>query len=258
MKIKEVALTLERFAPLPLQESYDNAGLQVGLTEAEASGVLLCLDVTEDVVHEAVRRGCNVVVAHHPLLFSGLKRISDETMIERCVRTAILNGVTLYAAHTNLDNARGGVNFDIAKRLGLKNVDFLVSNGEGGSGVIGLLDQPMPAMDFLKFVKDTFHVECLMHNCGTKACVQKIALCGGAGGFLLNDALVQKADVFLTGEMSYHNYFGLEDKIWIGVLGHYQSEQFTIELMAEILKREVPQLRVEKVDFSTNPINYMV
>lgn len=258
MKIKEVALTLERFAPLPLQESYDNAGLQIGLTEAEASGVLLCLDVTEEVILEAVEKGCNVVIAHHPLLFRGLKCVSDATQVERCVRAAILNNVCIYAAHTNLDNAQGGVNYKIADILGLQDVTFLSPQGEGGSGVIGVLPEAVDAMDFLRTVKEKFAVECLMHNSGSQKKVQKVALCGGAGDFLLGNAIAQGADVFLTGEMGYHYYFGHEQEIWIGVLGHYQSEQFTIELMEEILYRECPALRVEKVSFSTNPIHYII
>ena len=125
VKIKEVVFALERFAPLPLQESYDNAGLQVGLTEAEASGALLCLDVTEEVIDEAVSLGCNLVVSHHPLLFRGLKAVSDRNLAERCVRKAILNDIVIYSAHTNLDNAEDGVNFKIAEKLDLEQVRLL-------------------------------------------------------------------------------------------------------------------------------------
>ena len=126
VKIKEVVFALERFAPLPLQESYDNAGLQVGLTEVEASGALLCLDVTEEVIDEAVSLGCNLIVSHHPLLFHGLKTVSDRNYVERCVRKAIQNDVTVYAAHTNLDNAEDGVNFKIAEKLELEQVRLLL------------------------------------------------------------------------------------------------------------------------------------
>ena len=164
MKIKEVAEALERFAPLPLQESYDNAGLQIGLTDADASGVLLCLDVTEEIIEEAEREGCNLIIAHHPLLFRGLKCIADRNMVERCVRRAILAGITIYAAHTNLDNAEGGVNFAIAERLGLQNVRFLqpLPNGNGGSGVVGELPHSLDALDFLhlvmNYIMPGFHI----------------------------------------------------------------------------------------------------
>ena len=125
VKIQEVIAALERFAPLPLQESYDNAGLQVGLTGAEVSGVLLCLDVTEEVIREAVDLGCNLVVSHHPLLFRGLKTVSDANYVQRCVRLAVLNDVAIYSAHTNLDNAEDGVNYKMAERLGLIDVELI-------------------------------------------------------------------------------------------------------------------------------------
>lgn len=257
MKIKEVVRALEMFAPLPLQESYDNAGLQIGLTDAEVSGVLLCLDVTEAVVREAVALGCNLIVAHHPLLFRGLKCVSDATQVERCVREAILGGVVIYAAHTNLDNARGGVNFKLAELLGLQSVEFLLPQGEGGSGVVGILPQPMAPMDFLRHVKATFAVACLHHNIGPDRPVQRIALCGGSGDFLLDEAVRKEADVFLTGEMSYHHYFGREQQLWIGVLGHYESERCTMDLMHDILQWEFPNLPLRSTQIVTNPIHYL-
>ena len=257
MKIKEVVVALERFAPLPLQESYDNAGLQIGLTEAEASGVLLCLDVTEAVIREAEERGCNLVIAHHPLLFRGLKRVSDSTYVERCVREAILRGIAVYAAHTNLDNALGGVNFKIAQKLNLQNVRFLEEQGDGGSGILGDLVVPEAPMAFLKRVKSTFGVDCLLHNEGPQRDIHTVAVCGGAGDFLLGKAIQSKADVFLTGEMGYHLYFGHESDIWIGVLGHYQSEQYTKELLQEILNKAYPDLPTCLTRINTNPIHYL-
>ncbi len=260
MKIKEVAAALERFAPLPLQESYDNAGLQIGLTGAEdVSGVLLCLDVTEAIIDEAVSRHCNVVVSHHPLLFRGVKCVDESTLVTRCLRRAIAAGVTVYAAHTNLDNARGGVNWRMAERLGLTQPDFLQAapDGQSGSGLIGKLPAALAPLDFLKRAKTAFGVACLMHNDGPARPVRRIALCGGAGDFLLDTAVAQGADVFLTGEMGYHRYFGYENDIWIGVLGHYQSEQFTVGLMHDILKAALPDLRICQTDVCTNPIRYM-
>ena len=140
MKIKEIIAALERFATLPLQDGFDNAGLQTGVTEAHATGALLCLDVTEDVVDEAASLGYNLIVAHHPLLFHGLKSITGSSYIERCVMKAIKNDITIYAAHTNLDNAPGGVNFKMAEKIGLANLRILQPQGEdglSGSGVIG-------------------------------------------------------------------------------------------------------------------------
>ncbi len=257
MEIKEVVAALERFAPLPLQESYDNAGLQIGLTEAESvSGVLLCLDVTEAVIDEAVRRGCNLVVAHHPLLFRGVKCVDNRTLVTRCVQRAIRAGVAVYAAHTNLDNVRGGVNWRMARQLGLTDVGFLqpAADGRSGSGLIGRLPTPVPGMDFLREVKRAFGVDCLMHNEGPERLVERVALCGGAGDFLLDTAVARGADAFLTGEMGYHRYFGYEAALWIGVLGHYQSEQFTVELLRDIIGEALPDARLEMTALNTNPV----
>lgn len=259
MKIKEVVAALERFAPLPLQESYDNAGLQIGLTEAECSGALLCLDVTEDVLEEAVALGYNMVVSHHPLLFRPLKHLTDETQVERCVRMAVKNDLAIYSAHTNLDNARGGVNFQMASLLGLEDVDFLrpTEGLDGGSGIVGRLPEPMPTERFLREVQDTFGVECLFHNLSHKSQITSVAYCGGAGAFLLPDALRMGVDAFLTGEMGYHDYFGVEEDILIGVLGHYQSERFTMNLLQRILADACPTLNCTKTTVNTNPIKYL-
>lgn len=257
MKIKDVVVTLERFAPLPLQESYDNAGLQIGLTEAEdVSGVLLCLDVTEEVIEESVRKGCNLVVSHHPLLFRPLRHITGQTQVERCVAMAIRKGVSLYAAHTNLDNAPGGVNFMIAEKLNLHGVRFLqpLSDGQGGSGVVGILPKSLAVADFIRQVAGAFGVEALMHNDFKDRDISRVALCGGAGDFLLDESIRQGADAFLTGEMGYHRYFGHEHDLLIGVLGHYQSEQYTVELLHRILEKAHPGLHIEETSIRTNPI----
>lgn len=260
MKIKDVIEALERFAPLPLQEDYDNAGLQTGLTEAEVSGALLCLDVTEEVLREAAAEGLNMVIAHHPLLFRPLRHLTDSTQAERCTYYAVRHDIAIYAAHTNLDNARGGVNYEMARRIGLEDLQLLQerSDGQGGSGVIGQLDQPMEAGDFLKHIKRTFQVECLQHNqLFTGRLIRKVALCGGAGDFMLPQALKAGADAFLTGEMHYHQFFGWNGRIQIGVLGHYQSEQFTQQLLQQLLEDSLPALRTKITTINTNPIHYL-
>lgn len=270
MKIKEVIDALELFAPLPLQESYDNAGLQVGLTEADVSGALLCLDVTEDVVDEAVRKGCNMVISHHPLLFRGLKQIGDADYVQRTVWKAIVNGVCIVSMHTNIDNARGGVNHKIAELLGLNDVEFLADvrtvsdprGGEtpveqltGGSGVVGNLAEAMDAVEFIQKVKSIFGVECCMTNEPLKRPVKRVAVCGGAGSFLLKNAVVKKADAFITGEMHYHEYFGMEQIVQIMVIGHYESEQYTTQIFSEIIREKCPDVPVFTYG-STNPIRY--
>lgn len=258
MKIKDVIATLERFAPLPLQESFDNAGLQIGLTEVEISGVILCLDVTEEVLNEAALKGCNLVVSHHPLLFKSLKCVGESTLSERCTRFAIKHDISIYAAHTNLDNCTGGVNWEIGRLLGLQDMKFLQDNGNGGgSGVIGNLPGGQSADDFLHGLKKTFEIESLTCNSLLERPISKVALCGGAGDFLLEEALRQEADAFLTGEMHYHQYFGLEGQIQIAVMGHYQSEQFTKNLLERIIRKDWPEIKMFRTTIDTNPILYL-
>ena len=252
---------LERFAPLPLQESWDNAGLQVGLTETEVSGALLCLDVNERIIDEAIAKGCNLIVSHHPLLFRGLKTISDLTDVQRTVRKALKSDICVVSMHTNMDNAKGGVNFRIAQKLGLQNVAFFapksVDGIEAGSGVIGELPESQTADDFVLMVKKAFGVECAMCNELLRRPIQKVAICGGAGDFLLDEALKAGADAFITGEMHYHQYFGYEQQIQICVIGHYQSEQFTAEVFQEIIQKECPGVKTCIAETCTNPILYI-
>jgi len=266
VKIKEILSALERFAPLPLQESYDNAGLQIGLTaEQEASGALLCLDVTEDVIREAIDLRCNLIVSHHPLLFRPLKHVTEQTQVERCVRLAIQNNIAIYSAHTNLDNAEDGVNYRIAERLGLVDVQMMqphqVAVGErrvaAGSGLIGYLPVAEDSLSFLQRVKDVFHIDCLQHNELLQRPIEKVALCGGAGAFMLDEALRLEADAFLTGEMSYHQFFGHEQEVQIAVMGHYQSEQYTRDIFYQLISELAPELPLFITSIDTNPIKYL-
>ena len=329
MKIKEIVSALERFAPLPLQDGFDNAGLQVGLTEAEATGALLCLDVTEAVVDEAVMLGYNLIISHHPLIFKGYKSIIGRDYIERCVLKAIKNDIVIYSAHTNLDNAPGGVNYKIAEKIGLKNVRILDPKEEyllkfvtfvpdaqadrvrkalfeAGCGCIGnydscsynlegegtfraqrgaspfcgeigelhkesevrietilpafkkaMAEEPEAELDFLKRIKKTFEVGCLRHTRLSGRLIQKVALCGGAGAFLLPKAVSADADVFITGEVKYHDYFNYENDILVAEMGHYESEQYTKEIFYSIIQEMFPELEVQITRVNTNPIKYL-
>ena len=275
MTIREIINTLEAFAPLDLQEDFDNAGVQVAVNscpdalDAQLTGVLVCLDITEQVIDEAIAKNCNMVVSHHPLIFQPLKRVCGQTYQQRCVAKAILAGITLYSAHTNLDNARGGVNHIIASMLGLNNLQWLEPRGsEGGSGVIGELPVPMTAMQLLLSLKTLFKVDALFNNCrgnsafaeqksvcGTIAVekeIRKVALCGGAGAFLMSKAREMGADAFITGEIHYHDYFG-QDMLLVE-MGHYQSEQYTQELLMKIILKSCAGARVIKTSLNTNPI----
>ena len=278
MKIYQVVDALEQYAPLPLQEGYDNAGLQVGLTEAvEVSGALLCLDVTEAVVDEAIRKGCNLIVSHHPLIFRKLARISDENYVQRTVMKVIKNDIAIVSMHTNLDAATGGVNFKIAEKLGLCNVRFFggekeVNGVKGGEGVMGeIADEAIEASSDLKerfsegiaaddlilMLRDRFRVESVQCNELLRRPIRKVALCGGAGSFLLDAAIAAGADAFITGEMHYHEFFGHEQEIQICVIGHYQSEQFTSEIFQSIIEEKCPGVKCYISEINTNPILYL-
>lgn len=262
MKIIKVLDALEKFAPLPLEEDYDNAGLQCGLTEVEVSGALLCLDVTEAVIDEAISKNCNLIVSHHPLIFHKLRHVGDTNYVERCVRKAIKNDITIFSMHTNMDAATGGVNYRIAQKLGLSDVTLLdntrsIYGIEGGDGVIGQLPEPVAADDLILNLKERFGVECVECNQLLRRDIRRVALCGGAGAFLLPKAISMGADAFITGEMSYHDFFGHEQEIQLCVIGHYQSEQFTPEIFRDIINDKCSGVRCEISQTNTNPILYM-
>ncbi len=360
--IKEIATALEKFAPLPLQDGFDNAGLQIGLTDAEVTGVLLCLDVTEQIIDEATALGYNLIVSHHPLLFRPLKRITGSNYVERCVIKALANGISIYSAHTNLDNAHNGVNYHIANKLGLKNVRILVPkensllklavyvpvshaevvrealfnagcgnignydscsyNIEGtgtfrahegcnpycgsigsihneaevrietilpaylknkaisallkahpyeepaydlyptenkwssvGSGVIGELEDECDEKSFLLNIKETFSAGCVKHTPFRGKPIKRVALCGGAGASFASAALSSGADLYLTGEARYHELFDNTDRMMYAIIGHYESEQYTTEILHDIISHEYPDLPIKTTSISTNPIS---
>jgi dinuclear metal center YbgI/SA1388 family protein len=364
MLVKNIIETIEAIAPVVYQESYDNCGLQVGNIEDEVTGVLICLDVTEDVLEEAIHRGCNIIVSHHPLIFSGLKRISGRNYVERIVQKAIKNDISIYAAHTNLDNMYGGVNGKIAEKLGLKDVTILSpknnilsklftyapldaaekirealftaggghiskytecsfnTNGTGtfrahkdaspaigeaggarewveevkiemivekhaenaviralfqnhpyeevayelvplpnpnqqiGAGMVGNLPTPMNEADFLGYLQKQMKADCIRHTAPLGKKIERVAICGGSGSFLLQDAIRAKADIFITGDFKYHQFFDAEGKIIIADIGHYESEQFTSEIFETILKKKFPTFAILLSNINTNPVKY--
>ena len=350
MKIKNLTHYLETIAPSSYQESYDNAGLIVGNPDEEIRGVLICLDSTEDVIEEAWSKGCNVIVAHHPIVFKGLKRFNGKNYVERVVMKAIKYDIAIYAIHTNLDNVYyNGVNGKIAERMGLINTRILApksgmkklftfvptdysenvraalfqagageipgfehlsyasvgvgtQNGSGGaevklevsfpnskqrdvvkallsthpsfnvpydiisienqnaeigSGMIGELKRPMNERDFLRKIKKSMKAGCVRYTKLRRKKVRKVAVCGGAGGFLLKHAIAQGADVFVTADYKYHEFFDADGKIVIADIGHYESEQFTIELLYDIITKKFSTFAAHFTDLNTNPVNYL-
>ncbi|NIG53292.1 Nif3-like dinuclear metal center hexameric protein [Chitinophaga sp. Cy-1792] len=364
MKIKEIIQAIEQYAPLQYQESYDNAGLIFGDASREVTNVLLTLDATEEVIDEAIAKGCNLVVAHHPIVFGGLKKINGSNYVERVAIKAIKHDVAVYAAHTNLDNVRNGVCAEMAARLGLTNCKVLQPkkgllkklytfvpaadaekvrkalfeagaghignysecsyNGEGqgtfkagegadpyvgkvgerhfeaetklevifplylegrviqallgshpyeevaydivtldnmyqevGSGLVGELPEAQDEMAFLQLVKERFGTGCVKYTALRGKSVKKIALCGGAGSFLLKRAIGAGADVYISSDFKYHEFFDADNQIVIADIGHFESEQFTVELFYHILTEKFRNFAPLKSTIKTNPVNYL-
>ncbi len=364
MKINEVLLLFEESASFTFQESYDNSGLQVGDYNDEVRGVLISLDVTEAVISEALRKGLNLIISHHPLIFSGIKSISGKSANERIIQRSIREGINIISVHTNIDNLLGGVNSKISEKLGLTNTKILLpaegkllklavfvpeshaatvrenifeagagvigeydfcsfnSMGEGtfrgsettnpfagkkgiihfekeikmefilpvhlkenvtkamlqvhpyeevaydlyplinkyekaGAGIAGTLDVALEEKEFLFFLKDVFRTGVIRHTALTGKMIKKVAVCGGSGSFLLKNAISHGADVFISGDFKYHQFFEAEGKILLADVGHYESEQFTKELFYEILIKKIPKFALHLSEINTNPINYL-
>lgn len=361
MKIQTVINFLETIAPPIYQESYDNSGLIVGQAQAELQGVLLCLDSIEAVIEEAIEKNCNLIIAHHPIIFNGLKRLTGRTYIERVVAKAIKHDIAIYACHTNLDNVRHGVNAKIAEKLGLVNTKILAPKtkvlkklsvfvpvnhadavrvalfnagaGQGeihsdrsfnvvgagtfknstsdevaasqptyqaevkievvfpveqqgavlsvlhdnhpfevtsydlvtlenahtsvGAGMIGELPDYMESTAFLNHLKTSMKVSSIRHTALSNSPIKRIAVCGGTGIFLLKKAIAQKADIFITADVKYHQFFDADGKIVIADIGHYESEQFTIDLFFEIISKKFSNLAIYRTSVNTNPVNYL-
>lgn len=256
VELKDIIAHIETSFPLSLQEEWDNSGLQVGFLNQGITKILVCLDITEAIVDEAISKGCNLIVSHHPLLFKGLKQVSDITYQQRVVVKALNAGIAIYSAHTNCDNAYNGVNYRIASKIGLRDCKALVGleGGPNGSGLIGELTESVPYSEFLSLLKEKFGVTCLRYSDSKHSDIKRVALCGGAGAFLLPKAIASGADCFISGEFHYHDYFE-NSGVLLAELGHYQSEKFTIELIAELLTGL--GIEVIKTENDTNPINYL-
>lgn len=264
VRISEVIDFLEDLVPLRIQESYDNCGLLIGQKASEVKGILIALDCTEEVIEEAISMNFNMVITHHPLIFKGLKSLTGKNMNERAVIKAIKNDIAVYAIHTNLDNIfYRGVNHKIAAKLGLINQNILkpniqetTSNLEVGSGIIGELEIPMEIDDILLKIKNAFNNKVIRHTNGIGRKIQKIAVCGGSGSFLLQTAIEKDSDLFLSSDFKYHEFFDADQKIVIADIGHYESEQFTGELIFEILSQKFDTFALRCSKVNTNPINY--
>ncbi len=259
MIVKDIADVLEAWAPPPIAESYDNVGLLVGNPQQEVTGALINLDMTEDVIQEALDKN---IIAHHPIWFSARKRLNGEDYVSRTIIAAVKHDIALYACHTNLDNVRDGVNKRIADKLGLERTDFLRPKAARpgdplyGSGMIGFLPEPVAKMDFLALVKETFACGGIRYADSDKETIHKVAVCGGAGSFLTRDAERAGADALVTADITYHKFFDSEGKFLLMDIGHYESEQFTSELIHEHLSKKFPNFALHLSAQRTNPVRY--
>lgn len=257
MKVAEVCRIIEDFAALDKQESYDNSGLQVGDPEAEVKGLLICLDITENVIDEAIAKGCNMVVSHHPLLFRGLKQITGRTAVERSVIKALQAGVALYSGHTNVDSVQQGVSAKMCEKLGLRSLGFLSAKSEdAGLGMIGEFDQTLSEEEFLALVKQTFACESLRHSAKTGKTVKKVALCGGSGAEFLSLAIAAGADAYLTADLKYHDFSAPEGRLLLVDAGHFETEQYTKEIFYDLLSKNIATFALQISQTERNPVCY--
>lgn len=265
MKLSTITSYLEQVAPLRFQESYDNAGLITGDPEMDITGIMVSLDATEEVIDDAIAKGCNLVVSHHPIVFRGIKKFNSNYYVDKAVIKAIKNDIALYAIHTNLDNVlQDGVNQRISKKLELTDVSILRPHPSAhletsymvGAGAIGFLKQKMTAKEFIQYVKVKMNLTIVRHTKELAGTIQKVAFCGGAGSFLLDQAIATGADAFITADYKYHEFFDANGEIIILDIGHYESEYYTIELILELISKKFPNFAAHYTKVVTNPVYY--
>ncbi len=257
MKVKDIIKAIEEFAPLSIQEKWDNSGLCIGSESDEVSSVLIGLDCTPELVDEAVACGADMIVTHHPLIFSGIKSISADNRTGEAVIKAVRAGIAVYSAHTSADKVIAGVSGAMAARLGLRNVEILDPDGDGtGLGVVGELPVPMPAEDIAALVKDRFSLKVLKSSRPVSGEVKRVAMCGGSGSSLIGKAMESGAQLYISGDISYHHFF-TEEGFMIMDIGHYESEIDIVEILFSILRKNFPTFAVRITEnIYSNPIFY--
>ena len=257
MKVKDIINIIEEFAPLSIQESWDNSGLCIGSPEDEVSSVLLGLDCTPELVDEAIACGADMIVTHHPLIFSGLKKISPENQIGEVVMKAIRAGIAVYAAHTNADKVIAGVSGAMAARLGLENVEILDEDGDGtGLGVVGDFKKPMTVDEAVIYIKEKFDLKVVKASKPIEGLISRVAMCGGSGGSLIGKAVASGAQLYISGDISYHNFFTQKGFMLMDI-GHYESEKEIVEILFSLIKKNFPTFAVRITqNLNSNPIYY--
>ncbi|MDE5708521.1 MAG: Nif3-like dinuclear metal center hexameric protein [Alistipes sp.] len=261
MKIKEITDAIERFAPLAWQASYDNAGLLVGRADDEVHRALLAVDVTDEVMDEAEREGCDLIVTHHPIIFHALKRFNSADQVQRCVERAIRRGIALYACHTNLDSAPGGMSWYLAGMLGVEKLQVLEPAGadeETGFGVVGELPEPIAATEFLRRLQSELKVRAIRHSDVVRDEVRRVAVCTGAGASLIGAARAAEADIYVTADLKYNDFMTPDGALTVADVGHFESEYCAIRLLFDILSKNFPTFALRRSECSRNPVNYWI
>lgn len=249
----------ETFHP-EYQEDYDNSGFLLGKTDIEVTGVLAAIDLTPNVIDEAITNGCNMIITHHPFIFGGLKRITSDSEAGRMVFSLVEHGIAVYAAHTNLDNMKEGVNGILANKLGLTNCRILkpfATNADLGAGMVGTIPHPVATSQFIDDVKHQLGLPVVRCSALCRNEISKVAICGGSGSFLIADAIAAGADIFLTADLKYHDFQRAEGRIILADIGHYESEQFAKELIYCAISEKFRKFAVRISEAKNGYINYI-
>lgn len=259
MKIQKIVDTLEQWSPTQQAEDFDNVGLIVGDVNDDLTGVIICLDTTEKIIDEALEKNCNLIISFHPIIFSGIKKLTPNSYVEKTIIKAIKNKISIYAIHTSLDNHRHGVNYMISKKLGLINSKILIPKYETktiGIGRIGKLKEAINENDFMDYLKSKMQTKLIRHSKFLGKKIKKVAVLGGSGAFGIESSIKQNADAYVTSDLKYHNFFEANDKIVLFDIGHYESEQFTKNLIHDYLTKKFPSFAIVLATTNTNPVNY--
>ena len=255
--VKDVACSIEAFAPLSRQEKWDNCGLQTGSFSAPVTSVLLGLDCTPELVDEAVAVGADLIVTHHPLIFGGLKRVTPDDPVGLAIIKAVRSGISIYSAHTSADKVIGGVSGAMAQRLSLRNVRVLDPEQDGqGLGAVGDLPSAVTATEAVEMVKRAFNLKSVRTSRPIEGMISRVALCGGSGSSLIPQAIDSGAQLYLCGDISYHHFFTSGDFMLMDV-GHYESEIDIVNILFSLIKKNFPTFAVRITEnIYSNPIFY--
>lgn len=255
MKISEIAKCIENIAPLNIQESYDNCGLLIGHSDDEVSKILLCLDVTEEVLQEAITEKCDLIVSHHPVIFFGLKKIDTKSLVYQ----AIQNKIAIYSAHTSLDSAHFGVSTILGEKLGLQNFKTLKKNAVDenfGLGVIGEFQTALSELDFLDLVKNVCKIPVVKHSKLQGKSIKTVALCGGGGSDLRPDAIAQNADAYVSSDFKHWEFHTMNTPLLLVDAGHFETEQFAMDILQAEISKHFPNIAIQQTKTNNNPVFY--